>query len=90
MLDAGARLRERMDARRAMEEQARAALAAAGSPDAPDAPIARVQSMLDGPMSDAQRSQVEAWLERARRAGGARGRRATGHRPGRGGCPKRR
>jgi hypothetical protein len=64
----GARLRERMDARRAMEEQARAALAAAGSPDAPDAPIARVQSMLDGPMSDAQRSQVEAWLERARRA----------------------
>jgi hypothetical protein len=68
MLDAGARLRERMDARRAMEEQARAALAAAGSPDAPDAPIARVQSMLDGPMSDAQRSQVEAWLERARRA----------------------
>lgn len=72
MLDAGARLRERMDARRAMEEEARAALAAAGSPDAPDAPMERVRSMLDGPVSDAHRAQVEAWLERAARAASAR------------------
>ncbi len=72
MLDAGARLRERMDARRVIEEGARAALAAAGSPDAPDAPIDRVQAMLAGPTSDAHRAQVEAWLERARRATAAR------------------
>ncbi len=72
MLDAGARLRERMDARRILEDEARAALAAAGSPDAPDAPIARVRAMLDGPTSDSHRSQLDAWLERAQRAAEAR------------------
>lgn len=72
MLDAGARLRERMDARRVIEEEARAALAAAGPPDATDAPIARVRAMLDGPMSESHRSQIESWLERAQRATAAR------------------
>lgn len=72
MLDAGARLRERMDARRAVEEEARAALAAAGPPDAVDAPVARVRAMLDGPTSETHRAQIEAWLERAERAAAAR------------------
>ena len=72
MLDAGARLRERMDARRVLEEEARAALAAAGPPDAPDAPVARVRAMLDGPTSETHRAQIEAWLERAQRATAAR------------------
>lgn len=72
MLDAGARLRERMDARRVLEEQARAALSMAGSPDVPEAPVDRVRSMLDGPVSDAHRQQVEAWLGRAARAAAAR------------------
>lgn len=72
MLDAGARLRERMEARRVTEEEARAALAAAGPPDAPDAPIAIVRAMLDGPVSTAHRAQCEAWLERAARASAAR------------------
>lgn len=72
MLDAGARLRERMDARRVVEEEARAALAAAGPPDAVDAPVARVRAMLDGPTSETHRAQIEAWLERAERAAAAR------------------
>lgn len=72
MLAAGARLRERMDARRALEDEARAALVAAGSPTAPDAPVESVRRMLDGESSDAHRRQVEAWLAEAARAGVAR------------------
>jgi hypothetical protein len=72
LLDSGSRLRARMDARRVLEEEARAALAAAGSPEATDAPIERVRVMLDGPSSDTHRAQVEAWLERAQSAAAAR------------------
>lgn len=72
LLDAGARLRERMDARRVIEEEARSALSAAGSPDAQDAPVDRVRAMLLGPVSEAHRAQVEAWLARAMSALAAR------------------